>query len=211
MVKVELRVMWLKRTLGEPLMLIRIERSRHAALSRALPKCGSNGDAVHRRRESCNSLNATGSTIHQAHLLLAHPYAVTMRFTTSVLLAAATLLGAATAHNIQLAAHGRECFHEFLHKDDKMTVTFQVGDREFGSAGNLDIDFWVRRQWSKLQCANTNSSRSRTRTEDVRPIKRPYRMETTPLRRSMTGSTSTASATSTGSRPPRTSHSMCMA
>jgi len=30
-----------------------------------------------------------------------------------------------------------------LHKDDKMTVTFQVGDREFGSAGNLDVDFWV--------------------------------------------------------------------
>lgn len=53
------------------------------------------------------------------------------------------MLGAALAHNIQLAAHGRECFHESLHKDDKMTVTFQVGDREFGSAGNLDIDFWV--------------------------------------------------------------------
>lgn len=24
-----------------------------------------------------------------------------------------------------------------------MTVTFQVGDREFGSAGNLEVDFWV--------------------------------------------------------------------
>jgi hypothetical protein len=58
-------------------------------------------------------------------------------------LAANCLLGAARAHNIQLAAHGRECFHEQLHKDDKMTVTFQVGDREFGSAGNLDVDFWV--------------------------------------------------------------------
>lgn len=67
-----------------------------------------------------------------------------MRFSTSsVLLAATSLLGAALAHNIQLAAHGRECFHETLHVDDKMTVTFQVGDREFGSAGNLDIDFWV--------------------------------------------------------------------
>ena len=60
------------------------------------------------------------------------------------LLLSATVLGAATAHNIQLPAHGRECFHESLHRDDKMTVTFQVGDREFGSAGNLDIDFWVR-------------------------------------------------------------------
>jgi hypothetical protein len=24
-----------------------------------------------------------------------------------------------------------------------MTVSFQVGDREFGGSGNLDIDFWV--------------------------------------------------------------------
>jgi hypothetical protein len=67
-----------------------------------------------------------------------------MRFSTSsIVLAASSLLGAALGHNIQLAAHGRDCFHEQLHKDDKMTVTFQVGDREFGGAGNLDIDFWV--------------------------------------------------------------------
>jgi hypothetical protein len=72
-----------------------------------------------------------------------------MRFSTSpVLLAATSLLSAALAHNIQLAAHGRECFHEMLHRDDKMTVTFQVGDREFGSAGNLNVDFWVRRMKS---------------------------------------------------------------
>jgi len=50
----------------------------------------------------------------------------------------------ATAHNIALRAHSRECFHEELHKDDKMTVTFQVGDREFGPSGNLEIDFWVK-------------------------------------------------------------------
>jgi hypothetical protein len=54
-----------------------------------------------------------------------------------------SLLRATAAHNIQLKAHDRECFHENLHRDDKMTVTFQVGDREFGGAGNLDIDFWV--------------------------------------------------------------------
>ncbi|TDZ13010.1 Endosomal protein P24B [Colletotrichum sidae] len=59
------------------------------------------------------------------------------------LLVAAGLFSSALAHNIQLPAHGRECFHESLHRDDKMTVTFQVGDREFGSAGNLDIDFWI--------------------------------------------------------------------
>lgn len=53
-------------------------------------------------------------------------------------------IGVGLAHNIQLKAHTRECFHEELHKDDKMTVTFQVGDREFGGSGNLDIDFYVR-------------------------------------------------------------------
>jgi len=47
------------------------------------------------------------------------------------------------AHNIQLSPHTRECFHENLHKGDKMTVTFQVGDREFGGAGNLELDFWI--------------------------------------------------------------------
>ncbi|KAK4229135.1 emp24/gp25L/p24 family/GOLD-domain-containing protein [Podospora fimiseda] len=60
-----------------------------------------------------------------------------------LLLSASVLLSSVLAHNIQLPAHGRECFHESLHRDDKMTVTFQVGDREFGSAGNLDIDFWI--------------------------------------------------------------------
>ena len=58
--------------------------------------------------------------------------------------ALAALATTALAHNIQMGAHSRECFHEQLHKDDKMTVTFQVGDREFGGAGNLEIDFWVR-------------------------------------------------------------------
>ena len=43
-------------------------------------------------------------------------------------------------------------FHELLHADDKMTVTFQVGDREFGSAGNLDIDFWVSSNGRKASC-----------------------------------------------------------
>lgn len=61
----------------------------------------------------------------------------------SSLLLAAGLFTSAVAHNIQLPAHGRECFHEALHKDDKMTVSFQVGDREFGGAGNLEIDFWI--------------------------------------------------------------------
>jgi hypothetical protein len=58
--------------------------------------------------------------------------------------AATSLFSLAASHNIQMKAHMRECFHEQLHKDDKMTVTFQVGDREFGGSGNLEIDFWVR-------------------------------------------------------------------
>ncbi|KAK4105763.1 supernatant protein factor, C-terminal domain-containing protein [Parathielavia hyrcaniae] len=66
-----------------------------------------------------------------------------LRTAAKLLLSASLLLGSAVAHNIQLPAHGRECFHENLHKGDKMTVTFQVGDREFGSAGNLEIDFWI--------------------------------------------------------------------
>ena len=67
-----------------------------------------------------------------------------MLFSSFGLLAAASgLLSLTSAHNIQMKAHQRECFHEQLHKDDKMTVTFQVGDREFGGSGNLEIDFWV--------------------------------------------------------------------
>lgn len=50
----------------------------------------------------------------------------------------------AQAHNINLGAHSRECFHEQLHEGDKMTVTFQVGDREQGGSGSIEIDFWVR-------------------------------------------------------------------
>jgi hypothetical protein len=69
-----------------------------------------------------------------------------MRFLPSVaLLALSGFLGAASAHNIQMGSHARECFHEQLHKDDKMTVTFQVGDREFGGSGNMEVDFWVSR------------------------------------------------------------------
>ncbi|KAM3523028.1 hypothetical protein NHJ13051_005339 [Beauveria bassiana] len=62
---------------------------------------------------------------------------------TRAFLVAAVAASTASAHNIVLPAHGLECFYESLHKDDKMSVTYQVGDREFGSAGNLDIDFWI--------------------------------------------------------------------
>lgn len=63
-------------------------------------------------------------------------------FNSLLVLLSCAVLG--LAHNMQLRAHSRECFHEMLHADDRMTVTFQVGDREFGGSGNLDLDFWVR-------------------------------------------------------------------
>lgn len=46
-----------------------------------------------------------------------------MAFPTTGILLFATLLSLlasiCNAHNIQLKAHSRECFHEMLHKDDK--------------------------------------------------------------------------------------------
>ena len=42
-----------------------------------------------------------------------------------------------------------------------MTVTFQVGDREFGGAGNLEIDFWVGVPFYTLGKAETALSRQR--------------------------------------------------
>ena len=74
------------------------------------------------------------------------------------LLAAAVAFQAASAHNIVLPAHGVECFFENLHRDDSMTVTFQVGDREFGAAGNLEIDFWVRQDMTT--CPGIPSNRT---------------------------------------------------
>ncbi|TID27536.1 transmembrane emp24 domain-containing protein 2 precursor [Venturia nashicola] len=62
-----------------------------------------------------------------------------MRLLSSLL----ALVGLAAAHTIQLRSLTEECFYEQLHADDKMTVTFMVGDREFGGSGNLEIDFWV--------------------------------------------------------------------
>ncbi|KAI8632395.1 emp24/gp25L/p24 family/GOLD-domain-containing protein [Xylariaceae sp. FL1651] len=94
-----------------------------------------------------------------------------MFFSTATLLAAAGLLQTVLGHNIQLPAHGRECFHEELHKDDVMTVTFQVGDREFGSAGNLDIDFWITNpqgQYETFQKDVSNGDYSFTARHDGR-------------------------------------------
>ncbi|KAG7449449.1 supernatant protein factor, C-terminal domain-containing protein [Guyanagaster necrorhizus] len=45
---------------------------------------------------------------------------------------------AVQAHMIDVVAGKKECFFEDLHKQDKMTVTYQVG-----GGGHLDIDFWL--------------------------------------------------------------------
>lgn len=67
-----------------------------------------------------------------------------MRSFSTLILGVAALAVSAAAHSIQLHPHTRDCYHETLHREDRMTVSYQVGDREFGSAGNLEIDFWVR-------------------------------------------------------------------
>ncbi|KAI0787080.1 supernatant protein factor C-terminal domain-containing protein [Irpex lacteus] len=47
-------------------------------------------------------------------------------------------LASVFSHMIEVPAAKKECFFEDLHKNDKMTVTYQVG-----GGGHLDIDFWL--------------------------------------------------------------------
>ncbi|CAK7274620.1 p24 complex component [Sporothrix epigloea] len=94
-----------------------------------------------------------------------------VRLLLGLLAAGAALVQTVAAHNIQLSAHGRECFFEELHRDDKMTVTFQVGDREFGGAGNLDIDFWIANpsgSYETLQKSTSNGDFTFTAHHDGR-------------------------------------------
>ncbi|KAJ3052009.1 p24 complex component [Rhizophlyctis rosea] len=42
------------------------------------------------------------------------------------------------AYSVIVPANKKECFYEILEKDDRLDLTFQVGD-----GGNLDIDFWI--------------------------------------------------------------------
>lgn len=144
-----------------------------------------------------------------------------MRLSATTLLVA--LLGwitATAAHTIQLKAHSRECFHEMLHRDDKMTVSFQVGDREFGGSGNLEIDFWVRLPCATSWIAGDTSidaaicqnmrernadpasccCRSRIPAKIASTSSRPSPPKTTPSRRTGTANTSIASATRVGRR-----------
>ena len=142
---------------------------------------------------------------------------------TTVLITALGWITAVTAHNIQLKAHSRECFHESLHKDDRMSVSFQVGDREFGGSGNLDIDFWVRtgtppflfarsrsRQKHANDCFSFLFSSSRTRCLTVNITNKRSPRTTIPSLPSPTENTTTASATRDGRLTPRRSLSTCM-
>jgi hypothetical protein len=139
-----------------------------------------------------------------------------MRFSTSaVLVTMLGWIGAATAHNIQLKAHSRECFHEKLHKDDKMTVTFQVGDREFGGSGNLEIDFWVRcvypwlSKFSKL-IFFLRIHRLKTLPETANILRTVSHQKTTPSPHSEMENSPTALVTRPGHRTPKKYLSMCM-
>ena len=134
-----------------------------------------------------------------------------------LLAAASSLLSLTSAHNIQMKAHQRECFHEQLHKDDKMTVTFQVGDREFGGSGNLEIDFWVRNgsappsnltwEWQQL----IQMSRSKHHLAATRSTSAAYPPATILSTQRKTANTHTASTTSTGAQIQRRSRSTCTA
>jgi p24 family protein beta-1 len=119
-----------------------------------------------------------------------------MRFSLCTALAAASWIGAAVAHNIQLKAHSRECFHEELHSGDKMTVTFQVGDREQGGAGNLDIDFFVRHV--PYERAPANEIRSTTPRTDRNTLCDRFRQATTLSMRREMANTHTVLAMRTG-------------
>ena len=90
------------------------------------------------------SFDPAGVVSPTRHLVVA-PTADTMHVHASslMLLGLGLFSQLCRGHNIQLGAHSRECFHESLKKGDKMTVTYQVGDREFGGSGSLEIDFWV--------------------------------------------------------------------
>ncbi|KAF9263690.1 supernatant protein factor, C-terminal domain-containing protein [Marasmius fiardii PR-910] len=55
------------------------------------------------------------------------------------------LHSAVNAHLIDVNAGQKECFFEDLSKNDKMTVTYQVG-----GGGHLDIDFWLADPDGKL-------------------------------------------------------------
>lgn len=126
------------------------------------------------------------------------------------LLAGISIFNTVTAHNIQLRAHSRECFHEELHKDDKMTVTYQVGDREFGGSSNLDIDFYVSRQPSKLG-TETNWNRSPIPQEVTKLNRNLFRLVTTVSKQEQMENTSTVSATKHGAPTAKRFRSMCTA
>jgi hypothetical protein len=104
------------------------------------------------------------------------PARIAMRFT-SLIFGAAALVASAAAHSIHLNPHARECFHENLHREDRMTVSYQVGDREFGSAGNLEIDFWASLSCNPSPPSPPKASLTRNNVADPRPIRKPDRQQ----------------------------------
>ncbi|CCG82900.1 Endosomal protein P24B [Taphrina deformans PYCC 5710] len=56
----------------------------------------------------------------------------------SLFLSLSSLIQPITSHSITIPPHARECFHEQLHKEDRMTVNFQTD-----VGGNQQINFWL--------------------------------------------------------------------
>ncbi|KAI8068600.1 endosomal P24B protein [Gongronella butleri] len=59
-------------------------------------------------------------------------------FVQSVVLTVCALLSLVCAISIDIDPHGEECFFEYLEPQDKLTVSYQVGEE-----GSTEIDFWI--------------------------------------------------------------------
>ncbi|KAI7904331.1 emp24/gp25L/p24 family/GOLD-domain-containing protein [Cokeromyces recurvatus] len=67
------------------------------------------------------------------------------KLTLLLLVALACILNTVSSLSINIPANEQECFFEELHLNDKLTITYQVGD-----GGNFDIDFWISNPQSSI-------------------------------------------------------------
>ncbi|KAF5369987.1 hypothetical protein D9758_001300 [Tetrapyrgos nigripes] len=81
------------------------------------------------------------------------PLSYTQRLILAWLALSCLLQSVVYAHMIDVPAGKKECFFEDLHKQDKMTVTYQVG-----GGGHLDIDFWATDPEEKLLAKQVKQS-----------------------------------------------------
>lgn len=62
----------------------------------------------------------------------------TFSFVVPLLVSLSSLIQPTLSHSISIPPHARECFHEQLHREDRMTVNFQTD-----VGGNQQINFWL--------------------------------------------------------------------